>query len=838
MGVSIASIFLGYMDARVKAKKELERSVEATTTAIGDVLQVPLWTYDQETIENIGNIYSNNEDIAMLTIVDSLGQTLFHMEKPDQRDSVHKKRTVMFEGKVAGTVDMALSSKKYRNAMKQLLLSGLMTMGINLTVLIIVTGFLLRLFLKNPLNLLSDIVDSYSAGNYAPTKVQPYIEFQPFVDVLRAMGGRITRQIDELSQAERKFRGIFENAVEGIFQVSPEGKIVSANPSMAIILGYDTPEEMIEKITSLPDQCFADRDDYYRLMEMINRETTIAGIEIQGLKRNGETFWFTVSARTVLDPAGNIHFFEGSIMDISDRKEREEAERRQKAADAANQAKTLFIARMSHELRTPLNSVLGMTELLMDTQLTKDQAEYISLLQSSGEFLESIINDILDFSKIEAQQLVLDSIPFDIYKTVEDAAALLRVRAMEKDLDLIVSIDPDIPPVLDGDPVRLKQILVNILGNAVKFTRQGSVKIEVDRLSFPDKDENSEELMFRVSDTGIGIPESKLDMIFDSFTQADSLINRQFGGTGLGLSICRRLVGLMGGALQVSSTEGEGSTFFFTITLKHSRGRIEPDVNGMRETDLPFPNLNILLVDDIEPNRTVIHRYLQKSSVHIIDAVNGQDAVDKFAMGNYDLVLMDVEMPVMNGLDATRRIRKIEKEKNRLPTPLIILSAHAFGEQREQCFEAGCNALLVKPIRKKDLIKAIVSMIKKEGVLPVVMNEAPQAVNPVEKTRESGTEKVVIDVMFEDLLKGFFDYFKETLENMDVAVRDQDFDDLYRLSHGLKGSARNYGFFKLGDIFFEIEKASADRNMDLTVLHMREAVKYLETVEVEFADKG
>lgn len=835
--VSGISIFTNYLDAKRKSQIDLEKSLERNITALADILEVPLWTYDQETIEDIGNLYAGNEDIVTLTIIDSLGNPLFHIEKNDADKKVFDTRQVLFDKKVAGTVKISLSSKKYKEALKQLIRSGIITMMINLSVLILITGFLLRLFLAKPLSLLSEIVNSYASGHYENDKSQlPYIEFQPAVAVIRSMGTKITGQIEELKQAEKKFRGIFENAVEGIFQIAPNGSFINANPSLAKILGYDSPEDLMRSVSNVSIQCFEDPKNFEDIVAGIADKSIVTGTEIRGLKKNKTAFWVSVSARAVKDEHQNILFFEGSIIDISDRKEKEEAEKRQKAADAANQAKTLFIARMSHELRTPLNSVLGMTEMLLETNPSSDQVEYIKLLQSSGEFLESIINDILDFSKIEAQQLVLEDIPFDLTNTVEDVAALVSVRARGKALTISTVIDPDIHPTLTGDPTRLKQILINIAGNAVKFTKEGHVTLEIKKVPNKQIPENYEEILFRVSDSGIGIPESKLETIFESFTQADSFVKRQFGGTGLGLSICKRLVELMGGTLGVTSIEGQGSVFFFSLVFLQSSETPIPSHRAL-SMEQKLPILSILLVDDIEPNRTVIHKFLQKAPVTIMDAENGMEAVDLFFRNPFDLVLMDVEMPVMSGLEATRIIRQREKEINAQPTPVIILSAHAFGEQRKQCFEAGCNALLVKPIRKNDLITAIRNTFNQEEPQTPdheKENDSPQPIHPT----DTESKKVVIDAMFEDLLEGFFNYFNESLENMKTAVQENNFEDLYRLGHGLKGSSRNYELYQLGDIFFEIEKAAADKNIDDAVFYMAKAREYLDNVDVEFVDKG
>jgi CheY-like chemotaxis protein/HPt (histidine-containing phosphotransfer) domain-containing protein len=388
----------------------------------------------------------------------------------------------------------------------------------------------------------------------------------------------------------------------------------------------------------------------------------------------------------------------------------------------------------------------------------------------------------------------------------------------------------------------LKQILINLGGNAVKFTRAGHVKIEVEKYSQVIQQEADEHILFKVIDTGIGIPPSKQGTIFESFTQADSFIKRQFGGTGLGLSICKRLVELMGGTIGVDSIEGQGSTFYFSLSFKKSENKLEVEQTNTLHLEETLPPITILLADDIEPNRTVVRRYLQRAPVTIVEAANGLEAFEAYKNGNFDLVLMDVEMPVMSGFEATRKIRLWEIENHMAPRPLLILSAHAFGEQRKQCFEAGCNDLLVKPIRKNDLINAISAIMKSAppvfGSAVLGNTKDVEVITPMTSHDiECSKEKVYIDVMFEDLIKGFFEYFEESLAAMKTAADEKNFEDLYRLGHGLKGSARNYEFFDLGDIFFEIEKAAADKNLDDAVQYLKQARTYLETVEVEFVEK-
>src|SRR5665811_1461596 len=451
---------------------------------------------------------------------------------------------------------------------------------------------------------------------------------------------------------------------------------------------------------------FTDPERAEAAIKLVLSEKKVTDYELTACARDGKQTVVSYNATTFYDRNRTLQGVFAAARDVTERKRVEAELRAAKAvAESASQTKSDFLASMSHEIRTPMNAIIGIADLLAKTTLSPEQDKFVQIFRRAGDNLLNLINDILDLSKVEALQLDLERTGFSLNDHLEKVTEMVTARAHEKGLAMVCEIAPSVPNDLVGDPTRLRQVLLNLLGNAIKFTEAGEVTLRV----APDANPSvPTALRFTVSDTGIGIPGEKLSRVFERFTQADSSTTRRFGGSGLGLTISRRLVELMGGRIWVESEVGKGSVFAFAVPFEISITVNRPTAAPVGTDPEPLlPALRILLAEDSPDNCLITIAYLEDTPYRIEIAETGAIACEKFTAGHYDLVLMDRQMPVMDGLTATRTIRAWEQANDKPPTPIIALTASALKGDREMCLAAGCTAFLTKPIKQDVLLQAI-----------------------------------------------------------------------------------------------------------------------------------
>ena len=536
----------------------------------------------------------------------------------------------------------------------------------------------------------------------------------------------ITQRIyaeEALKRSEEKYRGIIDNMNLGMIEIDSEERIIYANQRFCTMSGYDTTELVGKKATEL--LLYGAGLKMTRAQLAKQQYGTANNYELAVKTKIGENRWWLTSATPLLNADGSVKGTISINLDITEQKHtQEQLKEAMQHADKSAISKDLFMTNMSHEIRTPLNAIMGLGKLLNKSTLSAQQKQYLAGIESASENLLGIINDLLDFSKIEAGKITIENISFSIEHVGKQAIDILFHKAEEKGLLLNLDIDPKIAPILIGDPYRINQVLLNMLSNAIKFTEKGSVSLQA---RLVEATEDTQKVQINVRDTGVGINEKYLENIFDKFTQEDETVVRKYGGTGLGMSITRQLVELMGGTISIDSTKNIGTTISLVFDFKVGTSRVFEKKRTIKNDTAHISGKRILLVEDNNLNRLLAYTILTDYGAVVEEAENGQEAVDMMRASNYDIILMDVQMPVMDGLQATRIIRKeISKD-----IPIIALTANAIKGKENEFFDAGMDDFVYKPYNEVNLVNPIAKWLLKnpdeedDTIIEPVANTAP-----------------------------------------------------------------------------------------------------------------
>ena len=681
-----------------------------------------------------------------------------------------------------------------------------------------------------------------------------------------------------LRKSEELYRTLVISMAEGVLLVGSGSRITACNPGAESILGIPasslvgfSADDLFQGVLDEDDQPLAEHALPGKPSLRYGKSQSNLILRFQ--RPDNSWVWLSVNSQPILrsgerTPSAAVV----SFTNITRLKVVEQELRNAKAtAEAVTQQKGEFFANISHEIRTPMNAIIGMTELALSTELNATQRKYISLVKSSAESLLVLINDILDLSKMEAGKIEIDEVSFNPRELVKEILEFLNVRAQKKGINLCYQIAQDTPDHVMSDPLKLRQVIINLVGNAIKFTENGEVVVIVAR-----QDDRSDldtcELVFAIKDTGIGIPLEKQKLIFEPFVQADGATTRNYGGTGLGLTISRKIVRHMGGEIGVESVPGHGATFFFTlrfkIVRKHSAEstvtqRIdrrliqdllkEPD---LRQTftedsaDTPAA-LNVLLADDNELNHFLVAEIFKKTQHQLTIVTNGQLAVDEAIKGGYDLIFMDIQMPVLDGVEASRRIRLNEASNDSPRIPIVAFTARIMHDDIQKCEEAGIDYFLAKPIIIEDLIHFLETAAankKNTGTCfpPKNQDEPRPAVLPTPHDDATASKMVFNDNELlariggdTKLAKKLIDMFLEQLSGRIAEIEDalnaSDLPKLRLSAHTLKGEAANIGAEKLSSVALHVERAAKSGDLDAAMAHMRqihpEAEKLVKVLE-------
>ncbi|MBU1978994.1 MAG: PAS domain S-box protein [Gammaproteobacteria bacterium] len=627
---------------------------------------------------------------------------------------------------------------------------------------------------------------------------------------LRSIG--TVQDITGRMQSEMEYQAILKTTLDCFWICDMQGRFQDVNDAYCKLIGYSR-EELLTMTIADVEVIETLEETKAHLEKVIN--TGSDRFETLHRRKDGSQLDFEVSVNFMPEAGGRMVVF---LRDITLRKLEEGILTEARlAAEAANKAKSEFLANMSHEIRTPMNAILGLTQLVLDTELTHRQQDFLKKAHSSARSLLGILNDILDFSKIEAGHMGIEQVPFRLQESLEQVADLFGAQAEEKGAELLFEVAPDVPAEILGDPLRLSQVLTNLVGNAVKFTERGEIRIKVEVV---ERNPATQRLRFSVRDTGIGLSSGQAERLFQAFTQADNSTTRKYGGTGLGLAICKQLVGLMGGEISVSSVEGQGSTFFFTIQAgvasSHSKLAQASAPADAVESPQSLQGVRVLLVEDNALNRLMAAEFLERRGASLTLAAHGGEAVERVKSETFDAVLMDLHMPVMDGLEAARLIRELPQGKS---LPIIAMTAAVLPEDRDRSAAVGMVDFIAKPIAPEDMIRVLLKWGKTRRSKQAFFTFASSPLGERIEVRDALPPSLPgFDLemalrrldgnrnLLARLLLGFAGAQSGALAQLDALVQAGDNAQAAILLHTLKGVAANLGAVALAEATRQLEK--------------------------------
>ncbi|PWC90308.1 histidine kinase [Azospirillum sp. TSH100] len=837
--------------------EQAQLHAEQVAPVLNAALVAPLAQRDYATLQAVLDESRSTGGVLYLAVSDSKGKLVATSGWPQDRalpapdpaltlgakDGVARYDVmvpVSLAGQKLGTVQFGLDLSHIVQARRDLLTQGI---AIALSEILLSAGLLtlLGLWLTRHLAALARASERVAAGDYSPPELAEGDDdigrlgaaFNTMSHAIKERVDQLTVALDEqealardVEQERARLSALLSAMDFGVLFVGGDGRIAYANPAFSglfAIAGAPVGQRLDETLANAGN---APRDTDHTLLSAVDgderREMTLTDGRIVS--------WHNVPVRNAAGSAiGKLWL----CIDVTEpRRAAEQLIQAKEKAEAASRSKTEFLATVSHELRTPMNGVLGNLTLLADASLPSAEKRLADIARRSAETLLRLLDDILDLSKLEARRIDLEEADCALPQLIDGVLDVLRPNATDKGLDLSARLMPSVPEVIVTDPARLRQILFNLVGNAVKFTEEGHIALRVRRL---DRDPaefvsyghpDSFLLEFEVEDTGIGIAPDSVPTLFDRFTQADSSITRRYGGTGLGLAICRDLCLLMGGSIAVDTAPGRGSVFRFTIVARPGDPSALRRIDGGHGTSLgeaariaALPPLRVLAVDDIEVNRDIVRGILERAGHSVALAASGGEAVRMVRDQSFDLVLMDIQMPGMDGLTATRRVRELPGTKGSVP--ILALTAHASGSSRPECLSAGMNGFVTKPLRPALLFAEMASVLGggDNGGMPAPQPTAPESKSPEADMTDipdadlldEEQVSLLLEVLTADdwnaSIAGFTDNGRKTIDSLIAQARAGEPHN--RTAHTLKGTSLNLGAVALGRLAKELEHAPA-----------------------------